>query len=177
MPMQELFMRSRNGIVATLIVITVVMYLLPQAYILVQVVKTNESVSTLISIASIEILWIYYWYPLAGLSAVNALIIFRTERLRKRVAFCLVAAAMWLFFIVNLITVIQFAIPGWLTFVLGISILAYPPYFLLRWILRDECRFSGSVLEHLAFYAAFALPQMYIVFRGMLDPKFFEFFF
>jgi len=48
---------------------------------------------------------------------------------------------------------------------------------LLRWILRDECRFSGSVLEHLAFYAAFALPQMYIVFSGMLGPKFFEFFF
>jgi len=177
MPTLDYFLRMRNGVVAVLVVIAITMYLLPPAYLMVQHTRTGIPVSSLLWATSREVLNLFCWFPLAGLASVGAVIFYRADVFGFRMLISLAAASAWLFLIVNLITFVQFAVPGWLTFVLGISLLAYPPYFALRWILRGECRFSGSILEHLAFFASFALPQMYVVFTGIFDPKFFDFFF
>ncbi len=176
MPTQELFMRSRNGIVATLIVITVVMYLLPPAYLMVTSFATGAAIADLIWAFPDEYFW--YWFPTAGLSSVSAALVYRADKIDKRLLLSIGAAGVWLLFIVNVGIYLQLLLlPGWITFVVLTSIFAYSPFFVLKRLTRSACQFSGSLLEHLAFVASFALPQIYVVFAGMFDPKFFHFYF
>ncbi len=172
----EYFLRMRDGIVAMLIVIAITMYLLPPAYLMVKSFGTATPFTDHIWQLPDEMF--LYWFPVAGLASISAVLLYRAEKLHKRLLISIVVAFIWLLFIVNLGIFPQFLLlPGWAMFVVITSSLAYPPYFALRHLTRGSCRFSGSVLEHLAVFASFALPQMFVVFGYMFDPKFFDFFF
>ncbi|MCK5777819.1 MAG: hypothetical protein KAH11_03445 [Rhodospirillales bacterium] len=173
----DYFLRMRNGIVGILIVIAVAMYLLPPAYLMVQNTRTGMPVAELIWQTSGGIFNLFYWFPAAGIVSVCAVILHRAKTVGKQVALGFAASIAWFFLIVCLETFLMALLPGPVTYVLGTLLLAYPPYFALRWLLRDECQFSGSLLEHLAFVAAFGLPLLFIGFSMMFDPKYFDFYF
>jgi len=171
----DYFLRMRNGIVAALIVVAVTMYLLPPAYLMVKSFATATPFTDRIWQLPDEMF--LYWFPLAGLSSISAVLIYRAEKLHKRLPISIGLAFIWLMLIVNLGIFPQFLFPGWITFVVITLSLAYPPYFALRHLTRGSCRFSGSVLEHLAVVASFALPQMFVVFSYMFSSKYFSFYF
>jgi hypothetical protein len=166
----------RNGIVAILIVIAVAMFLVPPAYLMAKSYGSNTPFTDHIWQLPDELF--LYWFPAAGLSSISAVLLYRAEKLHRRLSIAIGAAFIWLFLIVNFGIFPQFLLfPGWITFAVITSSLAYPPYFALRWLTQGICGFSGSVLEHLAIFGSFALPQMFIVFGYMFDRKYFDFYF
>ena len=139
----------RNSIVAALIIVTVTMYLLPPAYLMVKSFGTGTPFTDYIWQLPDEIF--LYWFSIAGLSSISAVLLYRAEKLGKRLTISIGMAFVWLLLIVNFGIFPQFLLfPGWIAFITITSSLAYPPYFALKHLTKDTCRFSGSILEHLA---------------------------
>ncbi len=175
MPAQDTIARLRGIIVPMLIVGTVIMYLLPPAYFMVKSIATSTPIA--------DVVWSmprgYYgfWYPVAGFMSIASVVVYRVEIFHARFFFGLGAAAVWLLVTGNVGVYLQLMFPRWLTNAAIIAALAYPPYFVIRWLLKDVCQFSGSALEHLAAFGSFALPLINLFFACMLDEKFFDFYF